>query len=150
MANGATGYGGGYDGIDLESRAYRAVDGPLEPGSVHGGNRPPDRRDEERSGRQGASPAADPSPLAAEARAGTSDTESGEAEGGADERPHLLVADRPSRRQELSLLRRAAGTGQAILRHPCADGLHPPEEQQRGVILSSSADEPPHQPSSAE
>src|SRR5258707_1632066 len=98
MANGATGYGGGYDGIDLESRAYRATDGSLEPGSVHGGNRPPDRRNEERRGRQGAPPAADPPPLAAEARAGTSDTEGREAQGGADERPHLLVADRASRR----------------------------------------------------
>src|SRR5258708_21737680 len=148
----------GSHGIDLDSRAHHSTEPALEGRPVDRGNRPADRRDQKRGGRQGASTAADAAPVTAEAKAGPADPEGGEAQGAGVLGPELLVADRPSRRQGLPFLRRTARPGQALLHRARTDGLHPAEELERRliilgrraatVVLFSSSDEPRHQPSS--
>src|SRR5207302_11391117 len=78
--------------------------------------------------RQGAPPFARPAALAGQARADDA------ADGPRIERSELLLADRPSRREELSFLRRAAESRQALLRGACRARLYPAEELERGVI----------------
>src|SRR5581483_10247140 len=99
-------------------------------------NRRPDRCHQERRRGEGASAAADAAPVAAEAQARPAHPEGGEAQNRASLGAELLMADRPSRRQELPLLQRGAAARKALLRAARQARLHPSEEFERGLSLS--------------
>src|SRR5487761_937207 len=101
-----TGYGGN-DGLGLDARTHPTTFCIVAAGSVDGGDRPPAGCHQECRGRQGASSAARPAPVAPEAATG--------AAGRYGDGAGLLLAGRPSRRQELPLLRQAALARQALL-----------------------------------